>query len=811
MPDGWILDATEAPDGAHLELWVKDERTRRVAPRLVPFRPPFLVDGPRRLLDELARDLDDDPTVASLAWRREAPTFYETRPRRLLAVTPQRNGDRRRLAAAIDRRGEYRRLRLYDVDMTPGQLYHLAHGTYPFAPVVHDGDRLVATMAAERTDIPPPPLVVAPFEVVLAGHTRGKVVPADARLSGVRLGDARIEGGEEEVVEALGEELRRLDPDVLLTDDGDGFDFPWLYERLRALGHTSRTFALGRRPAPLAPLSGARTFVSYGRIYHRPSSFPLPGRFHIDRESSFVYDDAGIDGLVDAARLSRLSLQTVARQSPGTAFTAMEIAQALRLGVHVPWKKNRPESFKSARRLVDADRGGVILVPPPGVFDQVDEFDFASLYPHIMVRHNLSAETLECACCPDSPERAPGLGYRSCQKRTGLIPRTLAPILARRFAWKRDAADATKTAEERRCAAQRAKMLKWVLVTSFGYQGYRNARFGRIECHEAINAYARDLIARLVPFAEAAGYRVRHGLVDSLWLTALDPARPPDAEAFARSVSETFSLPLNYEGRYRWIVFLPTVEGDVGVPNRYYGRYESGEFKLRGIGLRRHDTPGLVRRFEGELLEMLGRAGSAQEVRALAPRLLARADAFVGAVRGGGWAREELLIAHRVARRAEEFVTFTDTAAALRQLADAGVERGPGETVRYLIVDRRSRSWRDRVRVAERLSENVAYDPDAYLELLARSAETLLVPLGIDRALLRKRWGLPEAPERDRYRSPEVSGQRQLAEPGRRPRPPKEPSRAGSGPWERGRAAPRARLSRWVRASGRGSSRDSPS
>jgi hypothetical protein len=349
VPDGWLLDATEAPDGAHLHLWVKDDRTRRVAPVSLPFRLPFLVDGPRRLLEELAHDLDDDPEVAGLAWRREVPTFYETKPRRVLAVTATRNDGRRRRAGAIDRRGEYRRFLLYDVDMTPGQMYHLAHGTYPFAPV---------------------------------------------------------------------------DRDVLLSDDGDGFDLPWLYDRARANGLTPSTFSLGRLPAPLVATSGARTFVSYGRIYHRPAAFPLPGRFHVDRESAFVYDDAGIDGLVDAARLSRISLQTVARQSPGTAFTATEIAQALRLGVHVPWKKNRPEAFKSARRLVDADRGGVILVPPPGVFDAVDEFDFASLYPHIMVRHNLSAETLDCACCPDSPERAPGLGYRSCQKRVGLIPKT---------------------------------------------------------------------------------------------------------------------------------------------------------------------------------------------------------------------------------------------------------------------------------------------------------------------------------------------------------------------------------------------------
>ena len=166
---------------------------------------------------------------------------------------------------------------------------------------------------------------------------------------------------------------------------------------------------------------------------------------------------------------------------------------------------------------------------------------------------------------------------------------------------------------------RRVKMLKWILVTAFGYQGYRNARFGRIECHEAINAYARELLADLAAAAETAGYRVVHGIVDSLWLRPLDRDRRPDPEAFARRMSEQFGLPLGYEGRYRWIVFLPAVTHGLGVPNRYYGLYEHGEFKLRGIGGRRHDTTGLVRRFETEVLALFrGRARGRRRPRARA-------------------------------------------------------------------------------------------------------------------------------------------------------------------------------------------------
>ena len=680
-------------------------------------------------------------------------------------MTPARNPKRRALARAVDALGGFVRYRLYDVDLSPPQLYHLSHGLYPFAPVAGHGAALTVTEPAETIDYVTPPLRVARLEVHIAGERRGRIPPPDGRIGSVRLGEVTLEGAEDDLLRALVGEVARADPDVILTERGDAFDLPWLYRRAAACGLAPEEFALGREPVPFRPARRAHSFESYGVVHHRAAAHPLPGRFHIDREDSFLFDDADIAGLVDAARLSRLSLSTVVRQSPGTCFTAMEMAQALALGAHVPWKKNRPETFRAGDHLVSADRGGAIFLPPVGVHDRIDEFDFASLYPSIMVRNNLSAETLECRCCPRSPIRTPGLGYRSCVRRVGLIPRTLAPLLARRLAYKAAMKRPGTPPEEAARLKRRVKMLKWVLVTAFGYQGYRNARFGRIECHEAINAYARRLLADLVPIAEAWGYRVVHGIVDSLWLRPIDPDRTPDPAAFAREVSARYGLPLGYEGRYRWILFLPATTHGLGVPNRYYGYYEHGEFKLRGIGARRHDTTVLVRRFEGEVLDLFRSARDADGVRALLPRALARADLFAERLRRGSWPADELLIAHRIGRPPETFVTFTDSVAAIRQLADAGVPREAGELVRYVILDRRSRSFRHRVRPAELLADDASYDVDAYLELLARAAETLLAPLGVDRADLLARWGVAPPPEREPYHSPEAIAQGALEDP----------------------------------------------
>ncbi len=764
MGEGWLLDITEGRDGSSVVLWLKDGLRGTVVPRRAAFTPPFWVDGSGDDLDQLWDELREDPRVASLAFSVLRPSLFDRRPRRVLAVTTRRNPDRRRLATYVDQRGGYTKFQLYDVDLTPPHLYHLEHRLYPFAPVRWDSERVVALEPAETVDYVLPPLRGAVLEVELRGCRRDGFVRGDEPIRAVRIGEAVLEGPEEALLPALRTELERQNPDLLLTDGGDGGDIPWLYRRAAAVGLDAESFFLGREPAPFTPVRTAFSYESYGKILHREAAFVLPGRFHVDRGNSFLWGDAAVPGLIEAARLSRLSLQTVARQSPGTCFTAMEMAHAREEGIRVPWKKNRPESWKSGRRLLEGDRGGAIFLPPVGVHDRIEEFDFASLYPHIMVRQNLSAETLNCRCCPNPRRVAPVLGYRSCDRRVGLIPRTLEPLLVRRLAYKARLREPGLSPEMQETLKRRVKMLKWILVTAFGYQGYRNARFGRIECHEAINAYARELLARLLHRAEREGYRVVHGIVDSLWVQPIDLRHPPDPERFAERMSREFDLPLGYEGRYRWIVFLPAVTHGLGVPNRYYGLYESGEFKLRGIGSRRHDTPTVLRRFEGEILELFSRARTASEVRAALPKALARADAFAARLREGDWPREELLIARRIVQELGAYVTFGDSVAALKQLAHHGIQRAAGETIRYLVADRTARSWRDRVVVAEALRGDETYDPIAYLELLARAAETLLAPLGTRREALLVRWGVVDPKELGRYRSPQALAQRRLAE-----------------------------------------------
>ena len=262
----------------------------------------------------------------------------------------------------------------------------------------------------------------------------------------------------------------------------------------------------------------------------------------------------------------------------------------------------------------------------------------------------------------------------------------------------------------------------------FGYTGYRNARFGRIECHEAINAYARDILVHSMEIAESHRHEVVHGIVDSLWLRP--KADADDARVVQDHIAGSTGLPIELEGRYKWIVFLPCKTTGVGALNRYYGLYDHDEFKLRGIELRKHDTPEFINIAQEAMLGELSLASNAAEFHERIPRAVNILRWTAKRVLDRAIPVHQFVLTKNVSRTLPEYVVLTATAAALKQMEKRGFTVEPGETVRYVLLDVRARESERKVRVAEFLDGNEVPDAWEYIRLLCRSGQTLLAPFG---------------------------------------------------------------------------------
>jgi DNA polymerase-2 len=280
---------------------------------------------------------------------------------------------------------------------------------------------------------------------------------------------------------------------------------------------------------------------------------------------------------------------------------------------------------------------------------------------------------------------------------------------------------------EARQYKERQNALKWMLVTCFGYLGYKNARFGRIEAHEAVTAYGRDKLLTAKEICEAAGYRVLHGLTDCLWVKKPGVNRA-ELEALCREISRATGVKLALEGMYRWIVFLAARQDPQRpVATRYFGVFEDGSLKVRGLICRRRDTPRFVRRAQEALLERLAAAAGPEDLAALGPELEEMAEDFRRRLREGDLKPQDLVITRVLSQPVAEYRVDTATALAARQLQAAGINLVPGEKVRYVQLERKGPK-ETRVRAAPFLDTLDGYDTGHYLELLDRAMEEVLLP-----------------------------------------------------------------------------------
>ncbi len=236
-------------------------------------------------------------------------------------------------------------------------------------------------------------------------------------------------------------------------------------------------------------------------------------------------------------------------------MSSVQFYNATKRGLLIPWKPTMAEAFKPRSELLIGDRGGLIFEPEVGVYENVAELDFASLYGSIMEKKNISAETILCSCCPDSENRVPELNYNICRRR-GIVPQSLEILLKKRKLYSellaKEQNGKSKIYDARKSA------LKWILVTSFGYLGFNNAKFGRIDAHMAVCAFARQILLQAVRIAEKNGFRVLHGIVDSLWLHKKGASRYDVLRVKEEIEKKTgFEMSLDI---YKWLVFLPSKE-----------------------------------------------------------------------------------------------------------------------------------------------------------------------------------------------------------------------------------------------------------
>jgi len=208
-------------------------------------------------------------------------------------------------------------------------------------------------------------------------------------------------------------------------------------------------------------------------------------------------------------------------------------------------------------------------------------------------------------------------------------------------------------------------------------------------------------------------------------------------EALCREIEAQLNFPIAFEGLYKWIVFLNSrTDPRIPVLNRYYGVFQDGKLKLRGIDLRKHDTPGIVRRCQSDVLTLLARAENSEEFMALIPEVLTVVKSYATLIRNGSIPVSELTIEKRLSKNPNEYQNMVAQVIAARHLIREGMEIHAGQTIDYMLTHHTSPITQNRAIPTELIEEDTRFDSKRYVDLLLSSAANLLLPFGYSQTVL---------------------------------------------------------------------------
>ncbi len=435
MPEehAWLFDVYPHPTQSKLVVWTK--HGEQVEKRLVDYQPHFCIKAEAEPLDVAERILADDKRVARF-WRDRTALWLRGPEHEVLRIQPKRLQQMHAVAQDLRRATKSKGYLFFDVDNQPESRWMHENGLWTMCRLAVDGGQIVWPLCAHSSDerftidYPTPDLRTfwLSVEVDKQGHTASFDDPLVSLTLGNTTwsvtGNTRSERASSErgILLALKEELCEQDPDVIFTKHGDRFDIPYVLHRIRQHG-LQETIWLGRDrdPDPERPDQEGKSISTYGRWLYKTAAYYLRGRWHIDLSKKTLDsedDRKDIHGILYLARVSNRRAQDVNRNGAGYALQQMQIDKAVDMGTAIPWKRNLAEDWKDAATLCAVDRGGQIMVPTPGIYEDVAACDFSGYYPSLVVRHNLSSDTINCHCCPDGPV-VPELNYHVCEKHIG--------------------------------------------------------------------------------------------------------------------------------------------------------------------------------------------------------------------------------------------------------------------------------------------------------------------------------------------------------------------------------------------------------
>jgi len=346
-----------------------------------------------------------------------------------------------------------------------------------------------------------------------------------------------------------------------------------------------------------------------------------------------------------------------------------------------------------------------------------------------MMTWNISGETVGLE--GQRTRYIPDSGVPVTQDVPGLVASVLKPLLEKRAIIKRSIKKLAKDDPQRAVLQSIADALKWLGYVSFGYQGFKNNLFGNIQAHEAICAVGRETLVTAIETAHELGFKVLGANVDSIFVQKEGASLARDFQPLIDEILFHTGLSIELEGIFDWLVFTPSkLNPRIGAANRYFGKFNDGELKVRGMAQRRSDTPAWIVNAEREIMSLFASEPNPTQLGKLIPQALELTRSFLSDLEAESVPVQDLVCQTKLSREPHEYRGNSTSARAARQLAAGGKSLRVGQRVKFIFTHGEKTSvlaWD-----LEREPDYALVNKGRYKELLLRTVHQILQPLGIE-------------------------------------------------------------------------------
>lgn len=365
--------------------------------------------------------------------------------------------------------------------------------------------------------------------------------------------------------------------------------------------------------------------------------------------------------------------------------------------------RNRPSQQKRNKRdREQAYTGGFVYTPEEGLYENVAVFDFRSLYPTVMVAHNISPDTLNLEECDDRFE-LDEFDYDFCQDQQGFFPELVENLVSSRYELKKEMKELEEDSKKYNSMDNRQQAQKILANSFYGYLGYSGARWYSRESAEATTYLGREYIKDAIEIAEDMGFEMTYGDTDSVMLRKENLVEHLD-EFLDRVNSELPEfMELEFEGLFKRGFFTSKESGE-GAKKKYALIDEEGSMKITGFEQVRRDWSPIAKDTQKKVLRKVLEDNVDEAVDIV--------KETIEALKNGEVDVEDLKIYTTLTKPPEEYGNTAPHVEAAKKAKKRGEEIEPETTIDYVIT-RNGKSISEQAELTK-YAEN--YDADYYVD-----------------------------------------------------------------------------------------------